>query len=333
MLKNIIVSIGLKKPAKWLRDCYLLIINYWQDMLNYYRYSNVFSDENFQKIESGVIMNYHSIEKGFLYKNKRDGFSKIKVVTLISQLKRMSDLHILRINSQIRAAINILLKYYQYHQSVDLDISDFFSQDDYNWLLTLIPEESFQPVCHISKSNFYNHTNESFDKFSYSRKSIRDFSAGIVNNDIILKAINLANNAPSVCNRQSCKNYIIQEKETIDNILKLQGGFTGHEKNVSRLIILVSNKNYFFSIGERNQLYIDGGIYLMNLLYALHFFNIAACPANWGKCVRDDKLIRKIIDVPFNEQIICIIPIGFANDEIIYTHSQRREAVENTVFM
>lgn len=333
MLKNIIVGVGLKKPAKWLRDSYLLIINYWQDMINYYRYSNVFSDKSFEKIESDIIMNYHSIEKGFLYDNKREGFSKLKVVTLIAQLKRMSDLHIITMNSQIRAAINILLKYYQYHQDEKLDISNFFSEDNYSWLRTLIEEEDFQPVYHISKSNFYSYTSNSFDRFSYSRKSIRDFSTEVVSNDLIQKAISLANNAPSVCNRQSCKNYVIQKKETIDNILKLQGGFTGHEKNVSRLIVLVSNKNYFFSIGERNQLYIDGGIYLMNLLYALHFFNIGACPANWGKCVKEDKLIRKIIDLPFNEQIICIIPIGIANDEIVYTHSQRRESLENTVFV
>lgn len=333
MLKNIIVNMGLKRPAKWLRDSYLLIINYSQDMINYYRYSNVFSDKKIEKIESDIIMSYHSIEKGFLYKKKKEGFSKLKIVSLISQLKRLNNFHILKINTQMSAAINILLKYYEYHECKNIDISGFFDKDDYLWLLTLVKKEKFEPVYCVSKSDFYKNTSEEFDRFSYSRKSIRDFSAEVVSNNLILKAISLANNAPSVCNRQSCKNYIIQDKNNIDKILKLQGGFTGYEKNVNRLIILVSNKNYFFSIGERNQLYIDGGIYLMNLLYALHFFNIAACPANWGKCVKEDKLVREIVDLPFNEQIICIIPIGFANDEIVYTHSQRREARENTVFL
>lgn len=333
MLKNIIVSMGLRKPAKWIRDGYLLFVNYLQDMINYYRYSNVFFDKNYEKIESDIIMSYHSIEKGFLYKNKRERFSKLKVIALISQLRRMNNLSILKVNTQISAAINILLKYYEYHEERDINISDFFSRKDYNWLLTLAEREDFEPVYRVSKLNFYENIDKKFDEFSYSRKSIRDFSEKIVSDDLILKAINLANNAPSVCNRQSCKNYIIQDKSTIDKILKIQGGFSGHEKNVRKLIILVSNKNYFFSIGERNQLYIDGGIYLMNLLYSLHFFNIATCPANWGKCVKEDKLIRKVVNLPFNEQIICIIPVGFANDEIVYTHSKRRIAKENTVFI
>ena len=214
-----------------------------------------------------------------------------------------------------------------------MDISDFFSINDYKWLISLVEKTQFDAVYCISKDDFYKKSSKKFDDFSFSRKSIRDFSEEDISNDLIVKAIEISNNAPSVCNRQSCKNYIVQDKNIINNILALQGGFSGYEKNVKKIIILVSNKNYFFSIGERNQLYIDGGIYLMNLLYSLHFFNIAACPANWGKCVKDDKALRKFVDIPLNEQVICIIPIGIANNKIIYTHSKRREVKENTVFL
>lgn len=71
----------------------------------------------------------------------------------------------------------------------------------------------------------------------------------------------------------------------------------------------------------------------MNLLYSLHFYNIAACPANWGKCVSDDKKIRKYLNIPMSEQIICLIPIGYPRDEISYANSERRSIKETLVII
>lgn len=331
-LKKILVAMGLKGTAKWVRDFYLLLVNYFQDAVNYYKYSYVFRMDNFNKIEADIIMAYHSIEKGFLHEDIKFKFSENKVESIINNLKKLENKSLLKNNSQILAAINVLIQYYEFHLQNGINIESFFPKEKYNFYLSL-KDQNFQANHRIDKIRFYQDISCEFKKFSNSRKSIRDFTGELIEEEKLKNVIALANNSPSVCNRQSCITYVVSDKEKIQNILKIQGGFSGYDKNVNQLLILVSNKNHFFSIGERNQMYIDGGIYLMNLLYSLHFYKIAACPANWGKCVNDDKKIRKYVNIPMNEQIICMIPIGLATQEVVYAHSERRRVDETLRFI
>jgi nitroreductase len=90
----------------------------------------------------------------------------------------------------------------------------------------------------------------------------------------------------------------------------------------------VSDRNYYYSIGERNQLYIDGGVFLMNLLYALHYYKIGACPAHWGFNYKQDKEIQKELNLSGSEKVICLIPIGIPKEEFKTTLSLRRKNEE-----
>ncbi|WP_171406338.1 nitroreductase family protein [Acinetobacter cumulans] len=328
-IKKVLILLGLKAPVKWLRDFYLLLINYIVDANNYYKYSSVFKKNDSKKKESDMIMAYHSIEKGFLHENIKYGFARDKVKIIIEILTGFFNTGV-ELNSQSISAINVLIEYYDFHKNKKIDISDFFPDDFYEKILKN-KKIGFSPVQKTNIKNFFEKNNDNFKDFAFSRKSLRDFTGEKVDIGEIENIISLANTTPSVCNRQSCKVYLMENKVEILKVLKIQDGFKGYEKNVSQVLILTANKNYFFSIGERNQMYIDGGIYLMNLLYSLHYYKVAACPANWGKCISDDKKIRKYINIPMNEQIICVIPIGKAQNEIVYANSERRTIAETLV--
>ncbi len=49
------------------------------------------------------------------------------------------------------------------------------------------------------------------------------------------------------------------------------------------------------------QCYIDGGIFLMNLLYALHFKNIAACPLHCALNLFKERKIKKMLGMKRSE--------------------------------
>src|SRR5690606_22323819 len=111
------------------------------------------------------------------------------------------------------------------------------------------------------------------------RTSVREFSSMAVDPAVINEAVELALKAPSVCNRQSSRVLVIYDRSTIQKILALQGGFRGYETpNV--LLVVTSDISIFVAPQERNQPYVDGGIFSMALLLALEFFSIAACPLN-----------------------------------------------------
>ncbi len=128
--------------------------------------------------------------------------------------------------------------------------------------------------------------------------------------NIIKKAIKLATHSPSSCNRQPWKTYVVTRKSIIHNILSIQNGNKGFGKSADKLIVVTSDLNCYFGINERNQAFIDGGMYSMSLLYTLHSYGIAACSLNWAYSAKQDLGIRKIVPINKSEVINLIIAIG-----------------------
>lgn len=312
-----------------LKNYIKLIWNYCIDFTLFRKYSLVFKCISVKNKEAQLILNYHGIEKGLLHNPMKPRFAidRVKKMHLL-----LSDEEIINsINcSQIYIGYKVILEYYDIHKEINIEILDYYTEEQYYFYKSIVEKnnnyEYFSGVKNISFQNLYK--GGDFREFSFSRKSIRNFNGEKIKTEILKNVIELANNAPSVCNRQASKVYLLEDKSNIVQCLEIQGGFNGFIENVNQLLILTVDRSYFYITGERNQFYIDGGIYLLNLLYALHFYRIAACPANWGKDFFSDKKIRKIINIPESEQIICLVPIGHACENNLVTLSYRRSAEE-----
>lgn len=142
-----------------------------------------------------------------------------------------------------------------------------------------------------------------------SRHSLRNFVGTIDLNDI-KKAISIAQNAPSACNRQPSRAHIINDHSICEQILEVQTGNRGFGLLADKLIVLTSDLNVFLGPRERNDVYVNGGIYAMNLLYALHHCKIGACALNWCSTPEQDMQLRKIISIRPSETVILIIACG-----------------------
>jgi nitroreductase len=290
-------------------------------------HSALMSKNTYAKKEAFITYNYHSIEKGFLHKPIRCRFAQKKIIELLSDLKNI-DIRQFKEKVQIQAALLNLKNYYEFHENQKQDISDYFSVNDYLWIKNHLIKDYTSNIVE-KEHEYFSNSNSNFYDFSTSRHSIRSYSGEKISNSLLKKVVRLANNAPSVCNRQSISVYVLENKEKIDKLVELQGGLKGFSNNLNQIIILMGNLNSFFWIGERNQVYVDGGIYLMNLLYALHYYKIAACPAHWAMPVEADEKMGKLLDLPQSIKIISLIAIGFPEKEFSRTLSLKRDEDEN----
>lgn len=68
---------------------------------------------------------------------------------------------------------------------------------------------------------------------------------------------------------------------------------------------------------------LDGGIFLMNLLYALHYYGIAACPLNAHLSIEDKKKLQQELGYPKTETPVAFIVIGYAPNEFMVPKSHR----------
>lgn len=329
-IKTIIKSVLGNKIIEFLkniRKTQSLKFNYKTDYLLFKKHSSVFKKDTYGKKESEITLIYHSIEKGFLHKPIKYKFAKERIIKLINLLED-KEVQKNDFRNQIQSAYANLINYYNVHKENRINISSYFPEEKYLFFKDRLKKHLDSIITHAYTS-YFSKIESNFEQFSNSRCSVRSYTGEIIPENTIQQVINLANNAPSVCNRQPIKVHLIQNKNLITKILNIQGGLTGYTQNLEQLIVLTSDRNYFYSIGERNQLYIDGGIYLMNLLYALHYYKIAACPAHWGMPVNADLQMRKLLGLSESLQIISLLAIGIPKESFNTTLSLRKTFKEN----
>lgn len=286
-------------------------------------------DDSLEKSIFHIITLYHMIEKGLTMPNRRLGFSYNVIRDLSAHLER----HILNYgdsHEQVSVAIRVLLEYRQLH--ID---NNFKLEDDIKILLEELYEKygGYEPLSQIemTKEEYFGSVNDSFEKFSKSRYSVRYFTGGEVDMDAIKKSISLAQSAPSACNRQSTRLKVVSDKTKVQHILKVQGGNRGFGHLIDKLIVVTTDMRAW-RLKEMKAGYIDGGIYAMNLLYSLHYHKVAACALNSYFTPKSDRRMREIIDVPYYENFVLIIALGTISERIMLTRSQRNKADYTTTF-
>lgn len=165
-------------------------------------------------------------------------------------------------------------------------------------------------------------------QFFRSRASVRDYSNERVSHDDICRAVEMARNAPSVCNRQPWKVLTFHEPDTVARVLALQNGNLGFGHMVPCVSIIVVDIRLFSSSGERNQRWIDGGIFAMSFILALHSVGLASCMLNWSVDNARTRSLREIVGLPGWADVITLIAVGHPQDGHKVARSPRRSLSE-----
>ena len=150
-----------------------------------------------------------------------------------------------------------------------------------------------------------------FQEIMNTRMSLRSFSKENVKNETLLEVIDIAKKTPSVCNRQHWRVHCLNHGSKKNKVLKLQNGCAGFSSEINQIIILTSSLEFFVTPIERYQQYIDGGIFLGNLINALHYKNIHSCVLNWAASPSNDKALHRLDIIPKSESVIAIVAFGY----------------------
>lgn len=141
------------------------------------------------------------------------------------------------------------------------------------------------------------------------RSSVREYAETPVDMGTVRKAVSMSMKTPSVCNRQAYRVLLISNPKFIEQALALQGGWRGYDAPPVLALISVDVRS-FVSVEERNEPYIDGGLFAMAFLTALECESLAACPLNTMMREKQEHEIRKLLGVPDYETLIAFVAIG-----------------------
>ena len=277
-----------------------------------------------------LTSNYHVIEKCLAMPNFEPGHGKERVEVVVGDLFKYRELGFDLLQPQYIAAMQAVQEYDEVHKSLGYALPAGL-QGDIGRLLdgTNIPQHH-QPK--VTTKEFFAHLNGSFEDFARSRHSVRAYSDKNISDETIKAVVDLARTTPTACNRQPNKTYVVGDKEKIKQIATLQGGGRGFAENANKLFIVTSAVEPF-GFTEGFEVYKAGGMYVMNLLYALHANRIGACPLMWNGMKNQDVQLRRLLRIPDNEEIIMIIVAGYPTDEFTYVTSVRNPLSESLFFV
>jgi nitroreductase len=309
----------LKRCKKWLlfqKESYLDGLRF----LNSTPWAGRIPLHSLAQLESDIVRRYHVVEKGLSMPDFRPRFGKDSVselVAMLGQWDRRSDTAA-GDTHQIIAARNTVESYRRKHQELGIDVGDLIGDGSCCDDESLGGVKAYRPLpkevaCH-------------FDEIVRTRVSVRAFDAARdVPQELIRQSISQAICAPSVCNRQTWRVHQYSGEEA-QKILKLQSGNRGFGHTIPCVLVVTSDLRYFTGTAERYQAWIDGGMFAMLLLLALHAQGLGAVALNWSVLNRRDVQLRKQGNIPGHERVIMLIGCGYPAEGITVPKSHRRTA-------
>jgi len=269
-------------------------------------------------IESDLIKHYHVLEKGLVMADfrPRSGVAILKRLIVLTSIWKdaggdENEFH-------FQAALAVIKSYHRKHHNLNIDVSDlippgFCDEDE----ICKVDAGSKLPN-EISADDLAK-----FDRFALSRHSVRQFSLDRVpEHDLLTSAVEVAISAPSVCNRQTWRVHLY-EGEAAQKMLSFQNGNRGFGHLIPTVAIVTSDMRLFGGGGERYQGWIEGGLFSMNFLLALHARGLSSVALNWSRLNKDDRLLRAAAKIPEHERIIMLIGCGYASEGHEVTCSPR----------
>jgi nitroreductase len=323
-------------PAKILKYIKQNLLNhnlkkaYIYDLNRYKHYFYPFGKDTIKKLLGRIIVTYHVIEKGLTMPEIRIGFGEDKILVLCELCKIFINKYGIE-EVQLEHAIRVILEYEEFHE-----INNYKLNPEIKKAISFFKDRTNIFPCSqkiMTKDEYFKNNMANFLHFSNSRASVRNFTTENVSIESIINSLNLAKNAPSACNRQSWRTYIYTNQSLINKILDIQGGNRGFGYLTNKLIIITGELSVFSHVAERNQVFIDGGIYAMNLLYSLHYYKIAACILNCCHAPSKDKELRTLCNILDSEVFIVMIACGIPPNNFKITISKRYDIGKTTNFI
>jgi nitroreductase len=317
------VKVFLGRVTRKLISFFQLELNFLYD---YFRFKKYFSPENRPKInrkklEALILKDSHRIEKALCLPNTRFYFGEEALNKLISNLIKYLDKY--GKDNVYYFGIGSLNAYEEFHVAANKKLPTFFINLKKNIGTNDLQNKICKDVGIESVQSFDTDYSSFFYQFVSSRHSCRDFeTTKLISKEIVKNIMESAIRAPSVCNRQHWHvHFYTGEKKA--EILKMQNGNTGFSENIPYLALVTSDLRSFYTKHERQQPFVDGGLFSMSLMYAMHSHGICSCPLNWCNSFITDRNLHKLQYIGDSESVIMLIAFGYPNLDGHYAKSPR----------
>jgi nitroreductase len=165
------------------------------------------------------------------------------------------------------------------------------------------------------------------------RASVRDYSDKAIGDEKLNIILESARLAPSATNAQPWNFYVVKNKEKIKALGKMPFGsqsvINGFIAKAPIVIIATAGPIDMFHkamsfIVNKKWYYLDIALAMEHMVLTAWDLGIGSCWIGWF----NDKVARKVVDIPKNQEIVAMITLGYAKDGYVLHPKNRKPAEE-----
>lgn len=297
--------------------------------LNHYAHHRI--SRSVGNARSLMMFYAHGLEKGLSRTgNFRAGFGEASMPRLAEEMNKWLKSGGSPDDSFFRIAASVMHVYFARHRGISADVSHFrklFDPAVQQAIDAASPLLGGAIATNVLREEPVVSAPRDFTDVVFGRRSVREFTDAPVDDANIMRAIEIALQAPSVCNRQPVRVHQFDDPDLMQAALDLQGGFRGY-RMPPKLLLITSDQAAFIGSVERNQGFVDGGLFMMLLLLGLEQLNLGSCSLNTALTSDREAAIRKILSIPEGEVFISFVAVGHYEQDLLVPRSKRISADE-----
>lgn len=293
------------------------------------RFVKAHAKSNAQRSKIGararLMFHAHAIEKGLSRSDLRAGFGKIAVPGLAKEMNSWLAAGRSTDDQYYKTGASVMRAYFDRHAALKKDVSgfkDLFNPQAIASINATDPKDGGVIAAAATREDVVHAPDRNFLDVVYERRSIREWTDQPVDDLDIKRAVQIAMQAPSVCNRQAARVHVFDKPSMIKSAVQIQGGFSGY-KMPPKLMLVTCDLHAFLFSAERNQPFVDGGLFMMTFLLGLQQVGLGSCSLNTAMSPERENKLRKILSIPDNEVFIAFVAAGHYDPAVLTPVSKR----------
>jgi len=157
-----------------------------------------------------------------------------------------------------------------------------------------------------------------------NRRSVRWFLDKPVPRDLIDKALLVARQAPTSCNRLAYEFLVFDDEDQVRTISRIPFGAAGYSHQIPVIIVVKGDLSSYFSPRDRHGPYIDASLAVMGFMYALQTLGLSSSAINWPDFEPLEAKMAKTLRLKPHERVIMLLAVGYADPEGMVASSEKK---------
>ncbi|KUL81710.1 hypothetical protein ZTR_09512 [Talaromyces verruculosus] len=212
-----------------------------------------------------------SLEKGLTLEEPRTGFGRPKVEFILRAVKALKETGYTSVATRgDRGTIQDYFPFYEEHHftlptDYERSLRDFVGEGKDSFRGGAVP---------LTKEKIQEATAFDYTRLVQTRHSIHHDTGESISPEQIKLAVSRTIHSSRSVNRETRRVYAVYDPVLRDRWLKCQFGNNEFGHKIGTVLVITADIREFDIIGERNQAWIDGGLFAMGMNFALHADNV-----------------------------------------------------------